>query len=179
MIDALFYAYDRKYRGGLRVTLLSRADGSRYDIVTALDAKKPTNVSIHGGKTAANFNRVAIVKNNASVYTSAPGKREAEFTWTDMDPQPGTAPYFDCWQTEDTTAGRRKTANWYGSRRGGSGTNRKRVGSHRNRVSLVRPRCSRTGNYGFAANVERGDSTAIAAESRRDLRRFPGAGDNT
>ena len=53
VLDAQFYGYDPKYYGGLRVTLLRRADGSRYDIVTALEAKKPTTVSIYDGKTGA------------------------------------------------------------------------------------------------------------------------------
>ncbi len=48
-----FAGYDPKYRGGLRVALLRRADGSRYDIVTALEAKRPTDVMIHDGKTGA------------------------------------------------------------------------------------------------------------------------------
>lgn len=48
-----FAGYDPKYRGGLRVTLLRRADGSRYDIVTALQAKRPTDVMIHDGQTGA------------------------------------------------------------------------------------------------------------------------------
>ncbi|HPM80542.1 MAG TPA: hypothetical protein PLF81_07565 [Candidatus Anammoximicrobium sp.] len=30
---------------------------------------------------------VDIAKNNAYVYTSAPNKREVEFTWTNMDPE--------------------------------------------------------------------------------------------
>jgi hypothetical protein len=41
-------------------------------------------------------------------------------------------------------------------------------------------RCAaRTGKCRCASNVERGDSTAIAAECRRDLRRFLSVGDNT
>jgi hypothetical protein len=48
-----FAGYDPKYRGGLRVALLRRADGSRYDIVTALEAKRPTDVMIHDGQTGA------------------------------------------------------------------------------------------------------------------------------
>lgn len=39
----------------------------------------------------ANIKHVAIVKNNVRVYTAAPGKREVEFTWTDMDPKPCTS----------------------------------------------------------------------------------------
>ena len=48
-----FNGYDPKYRGGLRVALLRRADGSRFDIVTALQAKRPTDVMIHDGETGA------------------------------------------------------------------------------------------------------------------------------
>ena len=35
------------------MTLLRRADGSRYDIVTALEAKRPTDVMVHDGLTGA------------------------------------------------------------------------------------------------------------------------------
>ncbi len=49
----------------------------------------------------ADFQSVAIVKNNTYVYTSAPGKPEVEFTWTDMDPQPGTSYYYVRGQQEN------------------------------------------------------------------------------
>jgi hypothetical protein len=53
VLDFEFNGYDPKYRGGLRVTLLRRADGSRYDVVTALEAQRPTDVMIHDGLTGA------------------------------------------------------------------------------------------------------------------------------
>lgn len=49
----------------------------------------------------ANFQSVDIVKNNAYVYTSAPGKREVDFTWTDMDSKPGMSYYYVRGQQED------------------------------------------------------------------------------
>lgn len=49
----------------------------------------------------ANFKSIDIVKNNAYVYTSAPGKQEVEFTWTDMEPKPGKSYYYVRGQQED------------------------------------------------------------------------------
>jgi hypothetical protein len=49
----------------------------------------------------ADFKSVDIVKNNAYVYTSAPGKREVDFTWTDMDSKPGMSYYYVRGQQED------------------------------------------------------------------------------
>lgn len=51
VLDSEFSGGDAKYRGGLRVALVPSADGSRYDIVTALEAKKPTTVTIRDGRT--------------------------------------------------------------------------------------------------------------------------------
>jgi hypothetical protein len=51
VLDAQFNAGDAKYRGGLRVALVRSADPGRYDIVTALEAKKPTTVTIRDGRT--------------------------------------------------------------------------------------------------------------------------------
>ncbi len=53
VLDSQFTGADPKYRGGLRVALVRSADGSRYDIVTAFEAKKPTTITIRDGRTGA------------------------------------------------------------------------------------------------------------------------------
>ena len=63
------------------------------EIVSLFDEKKLLGT--------ADFKCVAIVTNNVYVYTSAPGKREVEFTWTDMDPKPGTSYYYVRGQQDD------------------------------------------------------------------------------
>ncbi len=48
-VTRTFGGFSPRYRGGLQMALVPRADGSRYDVVTALDAKHPTDVVIHDG----------------------------------------------------------------------------------------------------------------------------------
>jgi hypothetical protein len=40
------------------------------------------------------FKQVDVVRNNAYVYTTRPGKQEVEFTWSDMSPPAGTSYYY-------------------------------------------------------------------------------------
>jgi len=40
------------------------------------------------------FKQVDVVRNNAYVYTTRPGKQEVEFTWSDMSPPLGTSYYY-------------------------------------------------------------------------------------
>lgn len=47
------------------------------------------------------FKQVDVVRSNAYVYSTKPGKREVEFTWTDMSPRPGTSYYYVRGEQED------------------------------------------------------------------------------
>jgi hypothetical protein len=92
----------------------------------------------------ADFRGVDIVKNSDWVYTSAPGSREADFTWTDSDSKPGVS--------DDDVRGQHDDGEivWVSP------------------LSIERPRGA--GGRRFASRVERGGFTAIAAETERDFR---------
>jgi hypothetical protein len=98
--QGIFAALKQRHAYGATDNIIADVRCGEHLMGDEFEVSKPVTLQVKLIGTAP-LKSVDIVKDNAYVYSIAPGKQEVEFTWTDMNSKPGTSYYYVRGQQED------------------------------------------------------------------------------